>query len=145
MRLKIKTEGREHRLLLLHRNILLTIIFRKKTYKLKLKTMKKIIFFALFLLIFLSGYSREEDTTVIAIPDPRLGIVKIISPEVIDSVEIFHFVSDKPIYKTKVVDNTADLSPVERGYYYIVFITETRKRLLQKLFFVEAEDFLNPD
>ncbi len=102
--------------------------------------MKKIIFSALFLLIFLSGYSREEDTTVIAIPDERTGIVKIISPEVIDSVEILLCVNDRSIYKTKVVDGIADLSPVERGYYYIVFVTENRKRLLQKLFFVEIED-----
>lgn len=102
--------------------------------------MKKILFSALFLLLFLSGYSQEEDTTVIATTDARLGIVKIISPEVIDSVEIFLFVSDKPIYKTIVVDGIADLSPVERGYYYIVFVTENQKRLLQKLFFVEIED-----
>ena len=102
--------------------------------------MKKIPLSALFLLLFLTGYSREEDTTVIAIPDPRLGIVKIISPEVIDSVEIFLYVGDKPIYKTKVVDSIADLGPVERGYYYIVFVTENRKRLLQKLFFIEIDD-----
>lgn len=102
--------------------------------------MKKILFSALFLLIFLSGYSREEDTTVIAIPYPKLGILKIISPEVIDSVEILLCVNDRAIYKTKVVDGIADLNPVDRGYYYIVFITETQKRLLQKLFFVEIED-----
>lgn len=107
--------------------------------------MKKILFSALFLLLFLSGYSHEEDTTVIAIPYPKLGIVRITSSEVIDSVEVLLSVNEKPIYKTKVVDNIADLSCVGRGYYYIVFITETRKRLLQKLFFVDDEDFLTPD
>lgn len=103
--------------------------------------MKKILFSSLFILLFLSGYSREKDTTIIAIPDPRLGIVRIISPEVIDSVEIWLLAGDRPIYKTIVVDGVADLSPVERGYYYIVFITENRKRLLQEIFFIEIKEF----
>lgn len=102
--------------------------------------MKKILFSYFFLLLFISGYSKEEDTTVVAIADPKLGIVKIISPERIDSVEIHLSVSGKVIYKTKVLDGIADLSLLERGYYYIVYITENRKRLLQKLFFVETED-----
>lgn len=99
--------------------------------------MRRFALSVLLILLGFCGYSQKiiEDTSVKATVDVPSGIVYFDSDKKIDSVQI-RGILDEIVFQEKVTGDFVNISSIPRSCYYIVFITDKREKLVQKLFFM---------